>query len=73
MQAAKVRGQTLGSPIAAETVANAREARSRYAAKANATTLPVVREIQMSGVTSLSGIARTLEVRGVKTPDRVGG
>jgi hypothetical protein len=43
-------------------------ARSAYAAKANATTLTVIREVQKSGVTSLAGIARTLEARGVKTP-----
>jgi hypothetical protein len=54
--------------MAANTVAKARAARSAYAAKANATTLAVVREVQKSGVTSLAGIARTLEARGVKTP-----
>jgi DNA invertase Pin-like site-specific DNA recombinase len=66
--AAKARGRILGSPIAAATVAKARAARSAYAAKANATTLAVIREVQKSGVTSLAGIARTLEARGVKTP-----
>jgi hypothetical protein len=49
-------------------VGKARAARSTYAAKANATTLAVIREVQKSGVTSLTGIARTLEARGVKTP-----
>lgn len=34
----------------------------------NATTLAVIREVQKSGVSSLAGIARTLEMRGVKTP-----
>lgn len=68
LQAAKARGRKLGSPIAAKTVANARAARSAYAAKANATTLAVVREVQKSGVTSLAGIARALEARGVRTP-----
>ena len=60
LTAAKVRGRKLGSPIAAKTVAKARAARSAYAAKANATTLAVIREVQKSGVTSLAGIARTL-------------
>ena len=55
------------APIAAETVVKARAARSAYAAKANATTLAVIREVQKCGVTSLAGIARTLEARGVKT------
>ena len=68
LQAAKARGRKLGSPIAATTVARARAARSAYAAKANATTLAVIREIQKTGIASLAGIARTLEARGVKTP-----
>jgi DNA invertase Pin-like site-specific DNA recombinase len=68
LQAAKARGQKLGSPVAARTVSKARAARSAYAAKANATTLAVIREVQKSGVASLAGIARTLEARGVKTP-----
>lgn len=68
LQAAKARGRKLGSPVAAKTVARARAARSSYVAKANATTLAVIREVQKSGVTSLAGIARALEARGVKTP-----
>ncbi len=68
LQAAKARGRKLGSPVAAKTVAKARAARSAYAAKANATTLTVIREVQKTGVTSLAGIARTLEAKGVRTP-----
>ena len=68
LQAAKARGRKLGSPIAAKTVGKARAARSAYAAKSNATTLAVIREVQNTGITSLTGIARTLEARGVKTP-----
>lgn len=68
LQAAKARGTKLGSPIAAKTVAKARAARSAYAAKANATTLAVIREVQGSGVDTLAGIARVLQARGVKTP-----
>ena len=49
-------------------VALARAAKSAYAAKANATTRAVVREIQASGVDVLAGIARMLQARGVKTP-----
>ena len=67
LQAAKARGRKLGSPIAAQTVANARAVRTAYAAKANATTLAVVRQVQKSGIISLTGIARTLEARGLKT------
>ncbi len=68
LQAAKARGRKLGSPIAAMTVAKARAARSGYAAKANATTVAVIREIQASGVQTLAGIAKVLGARGVKTP-----
>ena len=68
LQAARARGTKLGSPIAAQTVAAARAAKSGYAAKANATTRAVVREIQATGIETLTGIARTLQARGVKTP-----
>jgi Resolvase, N terminal domain len=68
LQAAKARGRKLGSPIAAETVAKARAARCAYAARANATTVAVVREIQASGVQTLSDIAKVLIACGVKTP-----
>ena len=39
-----------------------------YVAKANATTIAVIREVQGSGVETLSGISRALRARGVKTP-----
>jgi DNA invertase Pin-like site-specific DNA recombinase len=68
LQAAKARGRKLGSPVAAKTVAQARAARSAYAAKANGTTLAVIREVQGSGIATLAGIARALQARGVKTP-----
>jgi DNA invertase Pin-like site-specific DNA recombinase len=68
LQAAKARGRKLGSPIAAKTVGKARAARSAYAAKVNATTLAVIREVQSSGVETLAGIARALQARGIKTP-----
>ena len=68
LQAAGARGTKLGSPIAAQTVAAARAAKSVYAARSNATTRAVVREIQASGIETLTGIARTLQARGVRTP-----
>jgi DNA invertase Pin-like site-specific DNA recombinase len=68
LQAARARGRKLGSPVAAKTVAKARAARSAYAAKANSTTLAVIREVQGSGVETLAGIARALQARGVRTP-----
>jgi len=68
LAAAKARGTKLGSPVAAQTVAKARAARSACAAKANDTTRAVIRDIQASGIQTLSGIARTLQGRGIKTP-----
>jgi DNA invertase Pin-like site-specific DNA recombinase len=68
LAAAKARGIKLGSPIAAETAAKARAARSSYAAKANATTRAVIVDIQRAGVSTLAGIAKTLEARGIRTP-----
>ena len=43
-------------------------AQSAYLAEAKSTTRTVVREIQVSGVETRAGIARTLQARGVKTP-----
>lgn len=68
LAAAKARGVKLGSPRAAETAVIARAARSAYATKANATTRSVIGEIQRSGISTLLGIAKTLEARGVRTP-----
>lgn len=68
LAAAKARGVKLGSPRAVETSAIARAARSAYATKANASTRAVIREIQGAGISTLAGIAKTLEARGVRTP-----
>ena len=65
---AKARGVKLGSPIAAETAATARAARSRYASAANAKTRTVIADIRASGVTTLAAIGKALEARGVRTP-----
>jgi len=68
MAAAKSRGTKLGSPVARQTVAKARAARSAYVKKSNATTLSVIKDIQAGGVSSLAGVARALQARGVRTP-----
>jgi len=62
----------LGSPIAAQTLAAARAARSAKVAPVAQATRIVIAEIQAAGVTSLSGIARALEARGIKTPSGKG-
>lgn len=65
LAAAKERGVKLGGPKQAEAAklgaATNRENADRFAAN----TLPVIREIQASGVTSLRGVARALNARGV--------
>jgi hypothetical protein len=58
----------LGSPIAAQTAAKARAARSTYARVASASARAVVRDVQASGVTTLKGIAAALQARGIRTP-----
>lgn len=68
LAAAKARGTKLGSPVARHTVAGARAARSSYAKRANATTQAVIKDIQSSGVETLTGLARALQARGIKTP-----
>src|SRR5262249_30661215 len=68
LAAAKARGKKLGSPIALQTVAKARAARSAYAAKASEGTRQVIKDIKASGIGTLAGIARALEARGVRTP-----
>ena len=68
LRAARARGVKLGGPNAAETIATARAARSRYVRKAARPIKMVIADIQAAGVTSLSGIARALQARGIRTP-----
>jgi DNA invertase Pin-like site-specific DNA recombinase len=68
LQAARVRGVKLGSPVAAETAAAARAAWSAQRRQQNSTTRTVIADIRRSGVVTLVGIAKVLESRGVKTP-----
>jgi len=67
LAAAKVRGTKLGNPNLAASreskIEGIRAAAERYAANV----LPVICEIQSSGVTSLHGVARALTARGVAT------
>ena len=72
LQVAKVRlakeGKRLGSPIAAQTAAKARAARSTYARAASASARAVVQDIRASGITKLKDIAAALQARGIRTP-----
>ena len=68
LRAARARGVKLGSPKSAETIAAARDARSRYARSAARPIKMIFADIQRAGVTSLSDIAKALQARGIRTP-----
>ena len=68
LAAAKARGVTLGSPKLAQArkraVASIKTAADQHAANV----LPVIRDIERSGATSLHAIAAALNARGITTP-----
>jgi DNA invertase Pin-like site-specific DNA recombinase len=67
LRAAKARGKQLGNPRLSEARQNAAVANKQKADHYSANILPVIREIQRSGVQSLRGVARALTARGVRT------
>jgi DNA invertase Pin-like site-specific DNA recombinase len=67
LQAAKARGKRLGNPKLAEARRHAEAAKKQIADRYSANILPVIREIQKSGIQSLRGIARVLAARGTPT------
>jgi DNA invertase Pin-like site-specific DNA recombinase len=67
LQAAKVRGKKLGNPRLAEARKRAVQGNKSAAARYAANVLPVIHEIQASGVKSLRGVARALAARGIAT------
>jgi DNA invertase Pin-like site-specific DNA recombinase len=68
LAAAKNRGVKLGSPLATFTIAGARASKSAKARAKAKNLIAIVRDIELAGITSLSGVARALEARGVLTP-----
>jgi len=70
LAAAKARGVKLGSPDPSKGRAVAAEVNREKATRFAANVLPVVREIQESGATSLRAIAKALNARGVQTARR---
>ena len=68
LAAAKARGVKLGGPKLAEArkvaVASIKTLADRHAANV----LPIIREIQRTGATSLHQIAHALNARGISTP-----
>src|SRR5262245_29158311 len=67
LKAAKARGKRLGNPKLADARRHAAAARKEIAYRYSANLLPVIREIQRSGVKSLRGVARALAARGIPT------
>lgn len=63
----KAQGAKLGNPRAAETVGKAHAANRAAADRHAANVLPIVREIQKSGLTTLREIVAALNARGVRT------
>jgi DNA invertase Pin-like site-specific DNA recombinase len=67
LKAAKARGKRLGNPKLSEARRHAAAANAEKADRYSANVLPVIQEIQKSGIKSLRGIARALTARGVPT------
>src|SRR5262249_19731169 len=64
---ARERGVKLGNPRYEATIGRAHAARRAGADRFAANVLPIVREIQASGATTLAAIAGSLNARGVRT------
>jgi DNA invertase Pin-like site-specific DNA recombinase len=67
LAAAKARGKRLGNPRLSEARRHAAMANKERADRYSANVLPVIREIQRSGIKSLRGVARALAARGTRT------
>jgi DNA invertase Pin-like site-specific DNA recombinase len=67
LQAAKMRGKRLGNPKLEEARRHAARAKKEKADRYSANIIPLIREIQSSGIKSRRGIARALAARGVPT------
>jgi DNA invertase Pin-like site-specific DNA recombinase len=67
LKAAKARGKRLGNPRLADARKHAARARAEQSDRYSANVLPVIHEIQDSGIKSLRGIARVLAARGIRT------
>lgn len=68
LAAAKARGVRLGSPIATDTVAAARAAKSARARQRAQNTLAIIEALERNGVVSNYAVAKALTARGVRTP-----
>jgi DNA invertase Pin-like site-specific DNA recombinase len=67
LAAAKARGKKLGGPKLDEARIKGRAALRANADRFAANTMPIIEQIQASGITTLRGIADALAARGVPT------
>jgi DNA invertase Pin-like site-specific DNA recombinase len=67
LKAAKARGKRLGNPKLSEARHHAAVAKKVRADRYSANVVPVIREIQISGIKSLRGVAHALAARGIPT------
>jgi DNA invertase Pin-like site-specific DNA recombinase len=67
LAAAKARGKKLGGPRLAQARKKSLAARRAAADAFAANTRPIIEQIQASGVSSLRGVAKALNARGVRT------
>jgi DNA invertase Pin-like site-specific DNA recombinase len=67
LAAAKARGAKLGNPRLADACAQVNAARQEAADAFAANILPIIHQIQNSGISSLRGVARALSARGIRT------
>jgi DNA invertase Pin-like site-specific DNA recombinase len=67
LAAKKAQGVKLGNPRAAETIGKAHDAARAAADRFAENVVPIVREIQASGLTTLRDIAAALNARGART------
>jgi DNA invertase Pin-like site-specific DNA recombinase len=68
LTAAKARGQRLGNPRPASSLALGRAIQKQRADEQASNILPIIREIKASGIDGLRGIATALNARGIQTP-----
>jgi len=68
LAAAKARGVQLGSRDWDVSLESARKSQTRNARLKAQNIMAVITQIQSTGITSLAGIARVLEARGIRTP-----
>ena len=67
LAAKKAQGVKLGNPRAAETISRAHDAARAVADQFAVNVLPIVRDIQASGLTTLRDLAGALNARGIRT------